>query len=117
MDLKDFVKKVVIDLDDAVSEARSDMARDIRFTTDKNNQSILFDIAISADETNTKSGKAGVKVLRFAEAGGNIENKQKNSTVSRVSFGLYITPRTKLEEEEDAAEMRRINDERQWHPM
>lgn len=98
MDLKDFVKKVVVDLDKAVSEARTDMSRNISFTTDKNNQSILFDIAISADETSTKSGKAGVKVLQFAEAGGNIENQQKNSTVSRVSFGLHISAWTKEEE-------------------
>lgn len=109
MNLKDFVKKVVTDLDGAVNEARTEMERDISFTTDKNNQSIKFDIAVSVDETKSKSGKAGVRVLEFAEAGANLENQQRNSTISRVSFGLYIAERTKQEQQRDSAEIRQRN--------
>src|SRR5260221_10212895 len=104
MDLKDFVKKVVVDLDQAVSEAAAEMVRDIRFMGDKGSQQVIkFDIAISADKTDTKAGKTGVRVLQFAEAGGKIESQQKNSTVSRVQFGLYIGYETKAEEERSIA--------------
>lgn len=98
MELKDFVKKVLVDLDAAVSEARSETQRDVSFTDGKDQRTVEFDIAVSAEETNAKSGKAGVKVLQFAEGGGSMSKENKNSTVSRVRFGVRIDSMTKEEE-------------------
>ena len=57
-----------------------------------------FDIAVSVEDTDAKSGKAGIKVLQFAEAGGDISKETKNSTVSRIKFGINVDTATKAEE-------------------
>jgi len=97
MDLKVFVKNVLTDINAAVDEARQETSRDITFSEKENARTIEFDVAVSAEETANKEGKAGIRVLQFAEAGGNISQEYKNSTVSRVTFGLRITPQTKEE--------------------
>ncbi len=97
MEFKDFVKKVLVDLDGAVSEARSEMKRDVHFTDGKDKRTVEFDIAVSAEENNVKSGEAGVKVLPFVEGGGNISKENKNATVSRIRFGVDIPSWTKEE--------------------
>ncbi len=97
MELKDFVKKVLVDLDSAVSEARSEMQRDVRFTDGKDQRTVEFDIAVSVEETGSTEGKTSVRVLQFAEAGGSISKENKNSTVSRVKFGIRIDSMTKEE--------------------
>ncbi len=99
MELKDFVKKVLVDLDAAVSEARSETQRDVSFSDGKDQRTVEFDIAVSAEETDVKSGKAGVKVLPFVEGGGSISKENKNSTVSRVKFGVRIDSMTRAEEQ------------------
>lgn len=109
MELKDFVKKVLVDLDGAVSEARGEMQRDVHFSDGKDHRTVEFDIAVSAEEVNQKSGKAGVKVLQFAEAGGNLSKENKNSTVSRVRFGVRIDHMTKEEERIQEAQAARMN--------
>lgn len=97
MNLQDFVKNVLIEINAAVDDARQQTSRDIRFTTNAENRTIEFDIAVSAEEVSGKGGKGGVKVLQFAEIGGDIAKANKNSTVSRVVFGLHIEPRTREE--------------------
>lgn len=98
MELKEFVKKVLVDLDGAVSEARGERQRDVHFSDGKDQRTVEFDIAVSAEEVNAAEGKAGVKVLQFAEAGGNMSKENKNATVSRVKFGVRIGSMTKEEE-------------------
>ncbi len=98
MNLKDFVKNVLVDINSAVDEARGTTTREITFSEKDNARTVEFDIAVSAEETDQKSGKAGIKVLQFAEAGGNLSQESKNSTVSRIVFGLRISPSTKAEQ-------------------
>jgi hypothetical protein len=109
MDLKDFVKSVLIDIDSAVDEARQTANRDIRFSEKQNIRTIEFDIAVSAENTNGATGKAGIKVLAVAEAGGDISQISKNSKVSRIIFGLNIDSSTKKERQEDESEYRSHN--------
>ena|GEM_PF-569983 len=101
MDLKDFVKKVLIEVNEAVDEAAAKTSREVHFTEGKNARTIEFDIAVSADNGTAGSGKAGVKVLNVIDAGGEIKKEVKNSTVSRVQFGLTIDYMTKTEREND----------------
>lgn len=97
MELKEFVKKVLTDLVDAVEESRESSSRDMRLTANANTRTVEFDIAVSAEESTGGSGKAGIRVLQFVEAGGNITSESKNSTVSRVQFGVHIDTMTKDE--------------------
>jgi hypothetical protein len=111
MNLQEFVKNVLVSLDKAVDEAQQDMQRDIQFSTTNDQRTIEFDIAVSVEETDAKSGKAGIKVLQFAEGGGTLSKENKNSTVSRVKFGINISSMTKQESERQEEEIRALNEE------
>ena len=116
MNLKDFVKNVLVEINAAVDEAGQTTSREIAFSEKDNARTIEFDIAVSAEDTDQKSGKAGIKVLQFAEAGGDISKETKNSTVSRIVFGLRISPLTKAEQAANSAAIRAHNTmpDNQW---
>ena len=97
MDLKEFVKKVIADTVEAVDESSATASRQITMAQRTDRRTIEFDVAVTAEETTSKSGNAGVKVLSFVEAGGDIGSQSKNSTVSRVTFGVDVSSRTKNE--------------------
>jgi hypothetical protein len=97
MELKEFVKKVIIDLDLAVKEAGQETEYSVSFSDKKEKRTIEFDIAVTTEDIDTKSGKTGIRVLQFAEAGGKISKENKNSTVSRISFGVHVDTITKQE--------------------
>ncbi|MDO8662907.1 MAG: hypothetical protein Q7K98_06790 [Candidatus Omnitrophota bacterium] len=108
MELKEFVKKVLTDLVQGVEDARNNSVRDMKLY-DKENKTVEFDIAVTVEDIDTKSGKAGIRVLQFAEAGGDIAKEIKNSTVSRIKFGVYIRTETKEEEARNLEEIRDHN--------
>lgn len=110
MNLQDFVKDVLVGLDKAVEGARVEMKRDVHFSDTKEQRTVEFDIAVSAEEVDVKSGKAGIKVLQFAEAGGNLSKENKNSTVSRIKFGINVSHMTKEESDRQSAEIRAMNE-------
>lgn len=101
MELKEFVKKVLIDLDQAVSEVNKETSREVRFrgVSGQRNE-IEFDIAVIVEDNQSGGAKAGIKVFNMIEAGtgGSIENK--NQTASRIHFGLQIGAYTREELEE-----------------
>jgi hypothetical protein len=97
MNIEEFVKNVLVSIDKAVESARSEMQRDIHLASSANQRTVEFDIAVSAESADTASGKAGVKVLQFVEAGGDLTTQSKNSTVSRIQFGIHIDSMTKAE--------------------
>ena len=100
MNLQDFVKDVLIQLDGAVEEARNNTSRDIRFTKSDSRRTVEFDISVAVTELDAKTGKAGIQVLPFAKGEGELNKEVTNSTVSRIVFGFEIDSKTK---EEDAA--------------
>lgn len=97
MEVKEFIKSVLIQLDQAVDEARGQTQRDIRFKESDDKRTVEFDIAVTAEDKLAASGKAGIKVVSFIEAGGNTEKEVKNATVSRIQFGLTIDSMTRQE--------------------
>ncbi len=99
MNLQEFVKDVLVQINAAVDEAGALTSREIRFSEKDNARTIEFDIAVSAEDARGVTGKSGIKVLQFIEAGGDISKENKNSTVSRIVFGLRIAPSTKIEQE------------------
>ena len=101
MELKEFVKNVILDLDKAVSEVNKETDREVRFKGVKEQRTAVeFDVAVTVESSTSGGGKGGIKVWGIAEAGGNISKELKNSTVSRVSFGVDIAEYTKQEEQE-----------------
>lgn len=98
MELKEFVKKVITDLVEAVEDVRATSSRDMHLSRNEQSRTVEFDIAVSVEETSGKSGKAGVRVLEFIQAGGDIAEQSKNSTVSRVKFGIDVNSMTKESE-------------------
>lgn len=110
MNLQDFVKDVLVSLDKAVDAARIEMKRDVHFSDTKEQRTVEFDIAVSAEEVDIKSGKAGIKVLQFTEAGGNLSKENKNSTVSRIKFGIRVSQMTKEESVQQSAEINALNE-------
>lgn len=107
MELKEFISKVILDIVEAVDESGEKSKRNLLLQGNDSNRTIEFDIAVSAENTNTATGKAGIKVLEFAEAGGNIEKENKNSTVTRIKFGISVSAWTK--DESKRAEQKMLN--------
>lgn len=98
MELKEFIGKVISDIAEAVDSYCEGSNKDIYLAINKGkDRTIEFDIATSAENINAKTGKAGVKVLEYVEFGGNIEKESKNSTVTRIKFGVNISTHTKEE--------------------
>ena len=103
MELKEFVKKVIIDLDAAVSEANSETKREIRFKGGKEQRTAVeFDVAVTVESIEAGKGGGEIKIWSIGQAGVSSSNELKNSTVSRVSFGVDIASRTKAEDQEFA---------------
>jgi hypothetical protein len=98
MELKEFVKKVIIDLDSAISEANEETNREVRFKGVKQTRTALeFDVAVTVESYDKDKTNGGIKVWGIAEAGFESNKENKNSTVSRVSFGVDIAEYTKVE--------------------
>jgi hypothetical protein len=112
MELKYFVKSVLKDVVDAVEETRHESTRDMHLSDSKNDRTVEFDIAVSAENSSKVTGKAGVKVLSVVEGGGDVSKDTKNSSVSRIKFGVHIDTYTKAEEARQRAEVDRFNAER-----
>ena len=100
MELKEFVKNVILDLDQAVSEVNKETDREVRFKGVKEQRTAVeFDVAVTVESINAGKGGGGIKVLGIAEIGVSGSTELKNSTVSRVSFGVDIAEYTKEEEQ------------------
>lgn len=98
MELKEFVKKVIIDLDEAVTEANNETKREIRFKGVKEHRTALeFNVAVTVESESSGKGGGEIKVWGIGQAGVGVSTEQKNSTVSRVSFGVDIAEYTKKE--------------------
>lgn len=94
MELKEFVKKALLDLVNAVDEANESLDRKLTLISSKDNRTIEFDVAVSVEEDTAEKGSGGgeIRVLNFISAGGKgeVAHAIKNSTVSRVKFGVDV---------------------------
>jgi len=97
MELKEFVKNVLKDLVEAVEESRVTSSRDMHLGSGKENRTVEFDIAVTVEDATTSTGRAGIKVFQIIEGGGDVSKEYKNSSVSRVKFGVEVSSITKVE--------------------
>lgn len=89
MELKEFVKKVIIDLDKAISEANNETDREIRFKGVKEQRTAVeFDVAVTVESTGTGKGGGEIKVWGIGQTGTTGSIESKNSTVSRGIYNL-----------------------------
>ena len=97
MELKEFVKKSLLGIIQGVKESVDECGGEIYISRDdKSGRMVEFDIAVSVESINTTSGKAGIRVLEFVQASGNIGNETKDSTVSRIRFGVSLRGETSV---------------------
>jgi hypothetical protein len=102
MELKEFVKDAILQLDSAIDEANNQTKREVRFKSSDNRRTLEFDVAVTVEDKSSKGGKAGIKVLGLT-AGGGGGKESKNVYVSRVQFGVKISSTTKVEDQERSA--------------
>ena len=100
MELKEFVKNVLKDLVDAVEEVRNESVRNMHLESNNDTRTVEFDIAVTVEDAKSLSGKAGIKVFQIIQGGGDVSKEYKNSSVSRVKFGVNIERVTKKETQE-----------------
>lgn len=98
MNLDKFLEEVVRSLINTKNSLQKEFKRKISFNY-KNNECIKFDIAVTAEKESSKSGEGGIQVLNIGGKG-KITTENKNSTISRIQFGLIINEKTFSEEEE-----------------
>ncbi|MDO8463449.1 MAG: hypothetical protein Q7S96_04245 [bacterium] len=104
MELKDFVQRVLLDLVEAVEGASTTAVRKMKLTDNEQHRTVEFDIAVTVEQETNVTGKGGIRVLHFVEAGGDVGEQTRNATVSRVQFGVKIDPWTKEEEKRQREE-------------
>lgn len=98
MELKEFVKSILKDVTEAVEESRGTLARDMYLDAGKEQRTVEFDIAVTVEDSTTGTGKAGIKVFQLIEGGGEVSKEAKNSSVSRIKFGVHIDRWNKQEQ-------------------
>lgn len=106
MNLRDFVRETLVEIQYGIQEASNQCAGDPNFRgvinpvwgNDTNAigigdvRMVEFDVAVSVTETASTDGKAGIKVFSVAELGGGVGQKSENSTVSHIKFAVPIVP-------------------------
>lgn len=104
MELKDFIKNVLKEVVEAVEETRGESMRDMHLDSVPDRRTVEFDIAVTAEDSVGSSGRAGIKVFSFIEGGGDVSSQVKNSSVSRIQFGVHVDRWTKEENRPVAAQ-------------
>lgn len=97
MQLKDFVKSALKDVIGAVEELKQESSRDMHLDSLNDQRTVEFDIAVTVEDSTSASGKAGIKVFSIVEGGADTAKETRNSTVSRIKFGVHVDRFTKEE--------------------
>ena|SRR3989338_3280339 len=95
MDLEQFISNALGQIIRAVDDAADAANREIILYSRSDSRTIEFDIAVTAEDVVGSDGKVGIKVISMGELGGNISKQTKNSTVSRIQFGVDVSTITK----------------------
>tara|TARA_B110000914_G_C15294212_1_gene368048 strand:+ start:176 stop:493 length:318 start_codon:yes stop_codon:yes gene_type:complete len=95
MELKEFVTTALQDIEAGVHNANANANREISFTGNKDNPTVTFDIAVTAEESIKGGAEAGIKVLSIGRVSGEAGVVKKNASVSRITFNVDIRPYTK----------------------
>jgi len=107
MKLDEFISKVLLGINNGISDARQKANRRYQIET-ASNSGINFDIAVTTTKSTgteaTGNAKAGFVEVLGAGVGAKLTDKHENSEVNRIQFSIYVPSQTEQEE----AESRRI---------
>jgi hypothetical protein len=102
MELKDFIEKVLGDIVTSVDNASKNLSRKVWLNPSNDSRVIEFDVAVTAEEImgGSTQAKGSVKVMSLIgmDAEGQVKAEVKNSSVSRVRFGVHVSHQTKEQE-------------------
>lgn len=100
MDLKEFTKQTLVQIVEGTKEANDVIKQnnahihiedeDYLTGTSYPLTNVDFDVAITATETEGANGGGGIKVMGVFNAGGEIESKTENQTISRVKYTIPL---------------------------
>ena len=90
MDIEQFTETCIINIINATQKASAATNREIKIArTNPNNNTALieFDLAVSVEASGEAGG--GIKIAKLQIGG---KGEYKNSSISRVKFGVYVNP-------------------------
>jgi len=92
MNLKDFINETITSIVDGLKDATSQIGREVSLVGSEStaHRHIEFDVAVSVEQSGKTEGGGKIKVLSFVEAGGDKTSETKNSTISRIKFGVVV---------------------------
>lgn len=119
MDLREFVRETLVEIQYGVHAAIKECIADKEFRgainpvwgtgwdaiTREHVRLVEFDVAVTVSEASSVDGKAGIKVFSIAEAGAGGSAKTENSTVSHIKFSVPIVPATTIVSPAEAYEL------------
>jgi len=111
MELKQFIKNALKDITEAVDEVTAESKRDMHLDSLKEQRTVEFDVAVTAEDITSASGKAGIKVFSIIEGGGETSKEVKNSSASRIKFGVYVDRWTKQQQANFDIQNQQFNDD------
>ena len=95
MELKDFIKRALLDVVEGVDEANKQKDR-FRLTSHKhagtgeNGQKIEFDISVVVNEATENNINGGIKIA-LVNLGGTQKASEQNQNNHRIKFEVFIT--------------------------
>lgn len=94
MKLDKFVETAIVSLVNGVEQAGKTLKRDINVAKNaQDNKTINFDVSVSVEKSGNASVGSIIKVVGL-DAGLDL----KRLEISRISFGVYVSSKTKKEE-------------------
>jgi hypothetical protein len=94
MELKEFIKRTLIDIVTGVEEANQEKDR-FRLTsqrhhgTGESGQKVEFDVSVIVNDSSDKDIRGGIKVA-LVNIGGGSKESESNSNIQKIKFEVFI---------------------------
>jgi len=95
MELKDFIKRTLIDIVSGVEEANNEKNRfrltsQVHHGTGESGQKVEFDVSVIVNESSDSDIKGGIKVA-LVNFGGGVKESESNQNIQKIKFEVFIT--------------------------
>lgn len=101
MELKEFIKRSLLDVVNAVEEANQEKNR-FGFTSHKDletgerGQKVEFDISVIVDKSSGSDATGGIKVA-FVNLGGGLKESETSQNVHKLKFEIFIARKDNID--------------------
>jgi len=110
--LKDFIKNTINDVVSAIEETSQSQDREMHLASPHDNKCINFDIAVSAETSTAEHGQGCIMVANILKIGSDGKDELKNSSMTRISFGVYINSKTNNESKKQRDDLQKARPNR-----